>query len=1197
MSIPSNLNDIIQCILLGTQTDPDVETLHQCLNNGDRQNLQLGKYNVNIGKGKDIHIGDRIYQGADAEAIRKVLNEVIEALKFRTLLTHAEYLERMEQVAKPYQATYKGNLAGRGKDQEEIEECLKNDVQVIVLHGAGGLGKTRLLLSLKDLLPPETSLWYVRNEAESVESELTSLDRTAKHVIVVDDAHRCPFLAQFREVLVNPELANKVTLVLATRSVFKESVRYQLGTSEDRELEIKPLENQDIDELLQAQPYEVSNIETRHDLVRIAEGNPLIAGIAARLAQRDENLLHLSRDRLLTQYLDEILKDLTGGDSQAAKKYECYLQVIAVLGGIDLNDGDIRAIIDEVLAISPREEENIVEHLVESGLLEQYGSIIRLSSEVLGDRLLIMLLDAKGSKQNSLWRQLVEPFFEKKPKQILSSLATAELKGESTEAGMFLGQKLDEFRRDLKHEGNFFRFSLLDLLKEVAYFRPDDILTIVAEIVDAPEPQPETIQYQSWGTYSITHEMVLTKVVEVLKPTIYRGGIEGAIEYLHKLAIYQVGNQIYESVRSNARSALQKIADFSQYKPYDLQFLFLEKIDTWLEEDLNLNLSLCLALLHVMLQIRFDWTRTDPTEPHTIVFQQGDLTMDEFLERIRDRALDILYTAYPKVQELSPRLNIVQELRGAIPYLNSREDIPDATLDCIRNNCIKTATFFLEIAPNAEFPILEKIIDWLDWAKRFYKFQEDTLDHLKALLREHTGFQLYRLLVDGWEWNDELEHQSWEEAEKLRKQRIEEYVSNISLANLDRVIQELETIAQQAREAGKNNILELRNLLCIFGRESPLLAQQFIEAIVNTDSDLNSYLGYILAGISFAEPEVAGNYVRVWLESDNLLLWKAVANWRQPALEEEESIMRQLIDKNCPDIDLLLFQTLLWIADRKPETVIELLKILATRNHDAILQKVANVIAYTKGEKKQWRIQFQNPQDLLAIVQNFERLSHLDYDAQTCLERLGESHPMEVIKLLERRILARSDRHSRQEYYEAFPFTFSVSLENIRNHPEFPAVLRYIREWTLKLYENYLLYNSAPLLLKALSPGLEGELYNSFMEWIQSGDINKLKGIASTLRQFNSGQKFYEICREIILHAKQDESVLSSVSAAIFTTPGVISGGFSRFYKQRVEEIQPWLSDPDFPIIRTFAQKLDLSLKQAIEREEAREQLEERTWQ
>jgi hypothetical protein len=72
----SNLNDIFQRILNGTQTDVDVEALRGHSNSGDRQSLQVGKYNVNIGQGQEIYIGDRTYQGLDAEAIREVVRAV-----------------------------------------------------------------------------------------------------------------------------------------------------------------------------------------------------------------------------------------------------------------------------------------------------------------------------------------------------------------------------------------------------------------------------------------------------------------------------------------------------------------------------------------------------------------------------------------------------------------------------------------------------------------------------------------------------------------------------------------------------------------------------------------------------------------------------------------------------------------------------------------------------------------------------------------------------------------------------------------------------------------------------------------------------------------------------------------------------------------------------------------------------------------
>jgi hypothetical protein len=77
MANPNNPNDVIQRILNGTQTDDDVETLRQWLNSGGIQNLQVGKYNVNIGQGQNVHIGDKTYQGLDAQAIREVANAIL----------------------------------------------------------------------------------------------------------------------------------------------------------------------------------------------------------------------------------------------------------------------------------------------------------------------------------------------------------------------------------------------------------------------------------------------------------------------------------------------------------------------------------------------------------------------------------------------------------------------------------------------------------------------------------------------------------------------------------------------------------------------------------------------------------------------------------------------------------------------------------------------------------------------------------------------------------------------------------------------------------------------------------------------------------------------------------------------------------------------------------------------------------------
>lgn len=46
------------------------------LASGQANVLQIGKYNINIGQGQNIQIGDRIYQGPDLETLRRLIQEV-----------------------------------------------------------------------------------------------------------------------------------------------------------------------------------------------------------------------------------------------------------------------------------------------------------------------------------------------------------------------------------------------------------------------------------------------------------------------------------------------------------------------------------------------------------------------------------------------------------------------------------------------------------------------------------------------------------------------------------------------------------------------------------------------------------------------------------------------------------------------------------------------------------------------------------------------------------------------------------------------------------------------------------------------------------------------------------------------------------------------------------------------------------------
>lgn len=74
MALSEDINQILNRLEERQQTAEDINYLRQRLIAGDRQlTSQLGKYNVNIGEGKEIHIGDRIYSQWDEKAIQALV--------------------------------------------------------------------------------------------------------------------------------------------------------------------------------------------------------------------------------------------------------------------------------------------------------------------------------------------------------------------------------------------------------------------------------------------------------------------------------------------------------------------------------------------------------------------------------------------------------------------------------------------------------------------------------------------------------------------------------------------------------------------------------------------------------------------------------------------------------------------------------------------------------------------------------------------------------------------------------------------------------------------------------------------------------------------------------------------------------------------------------------------------------------------
>jgi len=817
---------------------------------------------------------------------------------------------------------------------------------------------------------------------------------------------------------------------------------------------------------------------------------------------------------------------------------------------------------------------------------------------VLADHILLSHFFDPKTKRADYQSQIIEPFLALKPKEILTNLAEAEVKGESREAGLLLGHKLGELHRVVDSEGNIARLTVLDWLEDVAYLRPDETMAIVAHVVDGPELPPETYPEHRWGPYTVDHAMVLGKAVDILNRTIYRGSLRDAVAYLYKIARYRPDATEYDRVREKARKALVEIAQFGLRKPYAVQLALLAMIPDWLVQDFGGNLDLALALVQPMLSMQFHSAETDPTEPFKVVLHRGILDPVEPLRRIREQALDILYQAYQQAPAVSERLKIIRALESAVPHLIPPVSAPDEMRTWLQPDCLRAARFFPEIVvPTAELPVLDAVSKWLRRARRFGGYQGEELDCLEGQLQDHSLYQLYRVLVGRQIWFEVDEEPDWREAERRREEAVNCYLTSFSAETIEQTVRDLQIIAGQARDAGETDTPWLDRLLKELGEEYPDLAYQLVERSLAEDLALKYHLSYVVAGLRRSAPDVAMAYVEAWTAESDPVLWLAVAHsyrfvdW-ETLRDGEWDVLCQLVMLNSLPIDHEIIWLTRQFAPHNPDLAVKLLKTIAARGNQGILYRVAEVLSWPNKAGNGWAIEFADPQDYLEIVQNFERLPSLDFHVEECLARMGQIAPMQVIDFIERRISTTQERQATEERYNAVPFQFSRAMDTIRSSPQYLDVLRRVRDWMLR--DDAWFRLKTPRVLKEISGGLGAPLYRVLMEWVDSGDDQKLTAVASILREFNEGRVFYNLCREIIRRT-DEKAILGAIDAIIHSTPGVISGEMSNFFRQRLKEVSPWLEDEDLRV-RTFANRLVRSLEQEIEREEGREELERRSW-
>ncbi|MEH2425414.1 MAG: hypothetical protein V7K48_32285 [Nostoc sp.] len=205
MTPNEHLKQILNRVENGQQTDEDITFLHQQLLAGDRQVAsQLGKYNVNIGEGKEIHIGDRIYQQWDKEAMEALVKVI-------------------QETSGIHQNTQNGDAAARDIDKRNIyENC--TFIQLLAKDSSSGsiyqeflnksdfssIPQESIQQAYQDALPPDAGVWdFQGNNIEEILKEIQEFRRMLQFCELLSQDERIPFAIRHKLKNLTENLADK----------------------------------------------------------------------------------------------------------------------------------------------------------------------------------------------------------------------------------------------------------------------------------------------------------------------------------------------------------------------------------------------------------------------------------------------------------------------------------------------------------------------------------------------------------------------------------------------------------------------------------------------------------------------------------------------------------------------------------------------------------------------------------------------------------------------------------------------------------------------------------------------------------------------------------------------------------------------------------------------------------------------------
>lgn len=223
-----------------------------------------------------------------------------------------KFIEEYNRASKGISTPLDNTFLHREQELKEFKETIfQNDF--VILTGAPGVGKTKLAIEgIKSFLSENLSFgaYCISYKNHTLLDDLYQcFDSKKDYILFVDDANRIDAFNQITGFY-KASRNGKLKIVITVRDYAFQDIGVLCQEFLPKRIDLTKFTDEQIIDIIKAEPFDILNPEYHKEVVRIADGNPRLAIMTALLAKAEQKIYALADvSDLFENYFSTFIKD------------------------------------------------------------------------------------------------------------------------------------------------------------------------------------------------------------------------------------------------------------------------------------------------------------------------------------------------------------------------------------------------------------------------------------------------------------------------------------------------------------------------------------------------------------------------------------------------------------------------------------------------------------------------------------------------------------------------------------------------------------------------------------------------------------------------------------------------------------------------------------------------------------------------